>query len=94
MTLQGCIDAALPLALVIALAAGCCQQAVRNVGPPPAPRPWCVSFAASTPSGPLDGEACVTTRASCEAAVDKARAFGGLAGVSAVSDCTFHTGVQ
>lgn len=92
MKLQGCIDAALPLVLVIAMTAGCCRQAVRRDELPPAERPWCASFAASTPDGPLDGEACVTTRAACEAAVSKARSYGSLAGVRSVGDCNYRTG--
>jgi hypothetical protein len=90
--LQGCIDAALPIILVIALAAGCCQQAVRREGPPPAQRSWCASWSVRTPEGPVDGESCVVERIACERAVARARQWGGVAGLSAISDCSYRTG--
>lgn len=92
MKLQGLIDASLAIVAATCLVAACCHQAVRHVGPPPAERPWCAAFSASTPGGQLDGEACVTTRAACEAAVSKARSYGSLAGVRSVGDCSYHEG--
>jgi hypothetical protein len=88
--LTSIIDAVLPLAMVATLAAACCRQAVREEGPPPVPRQWCVSFSASTERGPLDGEACVTARAACDAAVHQARRFGALAGLRSIGDCRWR----
>jgi hypothetical protein len=85
--LASIIDAVLPLAMVATLAAACCRQAVREEGPPPVPRQWCTTFVASTERGSLDGEACVTAKAACDAAVVQARRLGGLAGLRSIGDC-------
>lgn len=94
MKLQGCIDAALPIVLVIAMTAGCCRQAVRHVGPPHAPRPWCTSWEAATPEGNVAGEACVAERIVCERAVSRARRWGSLGGLRSVGDCFYREGAR
>lgn len=94
MKLASVIDAVLPLAMVATLAAACCRQAVRREGPPPAERPWCTSFVASTGRGSLDAEVCVTARAACDEAVAQARRVGGLAGLRSIGDCTYREGAK
>jgi hypothetical protein len=90
--LDGILDAALPLVLVIALTAACCRQSVRPIGPPPAERSWCTSWSARTPEGPVEGDACVDRRESCERAVARARKWGGVAGITSVGDCAWRGG--
>jgi hypothetical protein len=85
--LEGLIDIALPMVCAAALLSACCRQYVRREGPPPAQRPWCATVEAKLGDLPLDAEGCATTRAACETAVARARRWGGLAGISAVSDC-------
>lgn len=90
MTLQGIIDASLGIVAAICLVAACCHQAVRREGPPPAERPWCATWSVRTPEGPVDGESCVVERIACERAVARARHWGGMAGLSAISDCAWR----
>jgi hypothetical protein len=94
MKLQGLIDAALPIVCVLAMVAGCCRQAVRHEGPPPASRPWCAAWLASTPEGNVAGEACVAERTVCERAVSRARRWGSLGGLRSVGDCFYREGTR
>lgn len=92
MKLGGIIDASLVIVAAACLMAACCRQAVRVEGPPPAERNWCTTWSARTPEGSVEGDACVSTRDACERAVFRARRWGGMAGLSGISDCAWRGG--